>query len=314
MSEPLTVPMERKTSEAGFSFKDWWSVNQRKVVPYLFITPTMLIFTTFVLIPIVYATFISFFKWNGISEAEFIGIDNYTRLFNDNIFWTSLGNTVMFTMGVVPLSMILGLLAAMGLNRKHLPGRALLRTIYFLPFVISAVATATTAGWIFGDTFGVLNKILVELGLSKVQWLTNRHTALVTVIIVTVWIRLGFCMLIYLAGLQSIPSDLIEAAKVDGANLRQQFFRITLPLLKPTTFLLLVLNVIYSFEVFDLVYVMTNGGPGYSTTVLTVFIYNAAFQTKSVGYASAIGIVFMAIIMTVTLIQWRISNEGGRIT
>lgn len=314
MSEPLTVSRHRTQTPAQSGFKEWWSHNQRKVVPYLFITPTMIIFTTFVLIPIVYAGFISFFKWNGISEAEFVGVRNYTRLVEDPIFWTSLQNTVLFTLGVVPFSMGLGLLAALGLNRKHLPGRAILRTVYFLPFVISAVATATTAGWIFGDTFGVLNKILVELGFQKVQWLTNRHTALLTVIIVTIWIRLGFCMLIYLAGLQSIPSDLVEAAKVDGATVRQQFFRITLPLLKPTTFLLVVLNVIYSFEVFDLVYVMTNGGPGYSTTVLTVFIYNAAFQTKSMGYASAIGIVFMAIIMTITLIQWRISNEGGRIT
>ncbi len=308
-----TSHANRTQVEHPRGFKNWWSLNQRKVVPYIFITPTMLIFTTFVLIPIVYAAYISFFKWNGISEPEFNGIRNYTRLFEDDVFWTSLKNTILFTLGVVPLSMSLGLLAAIGLNRKNLPGRGMLRAIYFLPFVISGVATATTAGWIFGDSFGIVNKVLVELGLSKVQWLTNRHIALLTVIVTTVWIRMGFCMLIYLAGLQSIPSDLIEAAKVDGASKRQQFFRITLPLLKPTTFLLLVLNVIYSFEVFDLVFVMTNGGPGYSTTVLTIFIYNAAFQTQSVGYASAIGMVFMIIIMSITLIQWRISNEGGRI-
>ena len=309
----MSISLTPSTEQYPTGFKKWWSLNQKKVVPYIFIAPTMFIFTTFVLIPIAYAFYISFFKWNGISEPEFNGIRNYVRLFEDDVFWTSLKNTILYTLGVVPISMGLGLLAAIGLNRKQLPGRSVLRTIYFLPFVISAVATATTAGWIFGDTFGILNKILVELGLDKIQWLTNRHTALLTVIATTVWIRMGFCMLIYLAGLQSIPSDLIEAAKVDGATARQQFFRITLPLLKSTTFLLLVLNVIYSFEVFDLVFVLTNGGPGYSTTVLTVFIYNAAFQTQSVGYASAIGMVFMAIIMTITMLQWRISNEGGRI-
>jgi ABC-type sugar transport system permease subunit len=292
---------------------NWWAVHQRKVIPYLFITPTMLIFLTFVLVPIAYAAYMSLFDWNGISEASFAGLQNYADLFGDPVFWVSLRNTLVYALGVVPLSMLLGLLAALGLNRTHLPGRALLRTIYFLPFVISAVATATVAVWIFGDTFGVVNKMLDAVGLEKVRWLSNRDTALLTVIIATVWVRIGFCMLIYLAGLQSIPSDLLEAAAIDGASTRQRFFAITLPLLRPTTFLLLILNVIFSFEVFDLVFVMTTGGPGYATTVLTIYIYNTAFQTQSFGYASAIGMLFMAIIMTITLVQWRLSNEGGRV-
>ena len=292
---------------------NWWVVHQRQVIPYLFITPTMLIFLTFVFVPIAYAAFMSFTKWNGISQPEFIGIKNYKDLLSDPVFWVSLRNTLVYALGVVPLSMILGLLAALGLNRAQLPGRALLRTVYFLPFVISAVATATTAAWIFGDTFGVINKMLEAVGLEKVRWLSNRDTALFTVAITTVWVRVGFCMLIYLAGLQSIPSDLLEAAAIDGASPQQRFFAITLPLLRPTTFLLLILNIIYSFEAFDLVYVMTNGGPGFATTVLTIYIYNTAFQTQSFGYASAIGILFMLIIMTITLVQWRFSNEGGRV-
>jgi ABC-type sugar transport system permease subunit len=291
----------------------WWTLHQRKIIPYLFITPTLLIFLTFVFIPIAYAAFMSFFDWNGISAAEFVDVQNYVDLISDSVFWISLKNTVIYSVGLVPVSMGLGLLAALGLNRQHLPGRPILRAIFFLPFVISAVATATTAGWIFGDTFGVINKILEAMGLEKVRWLSNRETALLTVIIATVWVRLGFCMLIYLAGLQSIPGDLIEAAEIDGASAVQRFFRITLPLLRPTTFLIFILSVIYSFEVFDLVYVMTSGGPGYATTVLTIYIYDTAFQTQSFGYASAIGLVFMAIIMSITLVQWRFSNEGGRI-
>jgi len=293
--------------------KEWWSLNQRKIIPYLFIAPTISIFTLWVLAPILYASYMSFFEWNGISAPEFTGLANYKRLFQDSIFWRSLRNTLIYSSGVVPLSMALGLLAALGLNRKGLRGRAFLRTIYFLPFVISAVATGTTAGWIFGDSFGIINKILVNVGLERVKWLSSRDTAMLTVIITTVWIRLGFNMLIYLAGLQSIPQELVESAHLDGASPRQQFQYITLPLLKPTTFLLLILNIIYSFEAFDLVFIMTNGGPGYATTVLTVFIYNTAFQTQRFGYASAIGLVFMAIIMLITLIQWRLSNEGGRI-
>ena len=273
----------------------------------------MLIFITFVFLPISYAAAMSFFKWNGISSPEFIGIENYVDIFTDPVFWIALKNTVIYSLGVVPVSMALGLLAAIGLNRKNLPGRPIFRTIFFLPFVISAVATATTAGWIFGDTFGVINKILEAIGLEKVRWLSNRNTALLTVMIATVWVRIGFCMLIYLAGLQSIPTDLIEAASIDGASTRQRFLHITLPLLRPTTFLLLVLSIIFSFEVFDLGYVMTNGGPGYATTVLTIYIYNTAFQAQRFGYASTVGLVFMAIIMTITLIQWRFSNDGGRI-
>ena len=291
----------------------WWSRNQRRVIPYLFITPMMLIFITFVFLPISYAAAMSFFNWNGISSPEFIGIENYVDIFTDPVFWIALKNTVIYSLGVVPVSMALGLLAAIGLNRKNLPGRPIFRTIFFLPFVISAVATATTAGWIFGDTFGVINKILEAIGLEKVRWLSNRNTALLTVMIATVWVRIGFCMLIYLAGLQSIPTDLIEAASIDGASTRQRFLHITLPLLRPTTFLLLVLSIIFSFEVFDLGYVMTNGGPGYATTVLTIYIYNTAFQAQRFGYASTVGLVFMAIIMTITLIQWRFSNDGGRI-
>ena len=142
--------------------------------------------------------------------------------------------------------MAFGLLAALGLNRPQLPGRAVLRAIYFLPFVISAVATATTAGWIFGDTFGVLNKMLVELGLKKVQWLTNRHTAMMTVIIVTIWVRLGFCMLIYLAGLQSIPPDLVEAAKSTAPRAGSNAGHINLSPAEADHILLIVLNIIYS--------------------------------------------------------------------
>lgn len=292
--------------------RDWWSVNQRKIIPYLFIAPTLSIFALFVLAPILYASYMSFFEWNGISIPEFTGLNNYERLFRDPIFWRALRNTLTYSAGVVPFSMALGLLAALSLNRKNLPGRAFLRTVYILPFVISAVATGTTAGWIFGDSFGILNKILVSVGLEKVRWLSSQETAMLTVIITTVWTQLGFNMLIYLAGLQSIPQELIESAKLDGASPRQQFLHITLPLLKPTTFLLLILNIIASFEAFDLMFVMTSGGPGYATTVLTVFIYDVAFQTQRFGYASAIGLVFMAIIMSITLVQWRISNEGGR--
>ncbi|QPC84969.1 sugar ABC transporter permease [Phototrophicus methaneseepsis] len=309
----INVERTAPPPEALNPLQEWWRQNQKKYIPYIFIAPNLAIFTLFVFIPILYALYMSLFEWKGIGVPEFIGLQNYTELFQDPVFWTSVTNTIVFAMGAVPFSMLFGLMVALGLNQPRVPGRALLRTIYFIPFVISAVATATTVSWLFNDSFGIINKLLALLGLAKVQWLSSPDTAMLTVIIATIWVRLGFCMIIYLAGLQSIPNDMLEAARVDGALPWQQLFYIKLPLLRSTTFLLLILNVIYSFESFDLIYVMTNGGPGYSTTVVPIYIYNMAFETQRFGYASAIGLVFMMIIMAFTVVQWRMSNQGGRI-
>ena len=241
--------------------RDWWSRNQIKVVPYLFIAPNMFVFTLFVFAPIAYAGYMGFFKWNGISHPDFIGTRNYAQIFEDEVFITAFKNNLYYAAMVIPTSMGLGLLVALALNMR-LPGRAILRTIYFLPQVVSAIATGTVAAWVFNDSYGIINKLLVEFGFEKQNWLTSPELALETVALSTIWVRLGFCMIVYLAGLQSIPQDYIDAAKVDGASQWQRFRHVTWPLLSSTTFLLLILNAISSFEAFDLVLAMTGGGPG----------------------------------------------------
>jgi multiple sugar transport system permease protein len=297
------------TTQRSEGVVGWWARNQRRVVPYLFIAPNMIVFTVFVFVPIVFSFYMSLNEWSLIGNPIFIGFGNYVDMAQDADFWTAFLNTLVYTVGTVPTSMALGLAAAVGLNRK-LPGRALLRSIFFVPVIISLVATALIASWMFNDNYGVINNALGALGLEPVPWLSSPRWAMPSLMITTLWIRLGFNMVIYLAALQSIPTELYDAARVDGANGRRRFRHITWPLLGPTTFLLLILNVIYSLHVFDLIYVMTGGGPGFSTTVLVQYIYQQAFQESQMGYASAIGVVLYLMLLIFTVFQWWITRQS----
>lgn len=287
----------------------WWSRNQRLLIPYIFIAPNVLVFTVFVFAPILFAFYMSLNEWSLIGSPIFVGLENYLDLGTDPEFWRSFANTGVYTLGTVPTSIALGLLVAVGLNRK-LPGRALLRSIYFVPVIISLVATALIAAWMFNDNYGVINAVLDAAGVGGVAWLSSAKWAMPSLIITTLWIRLGFNMVVYLAALQSIPTELYDAAKVDGATSWRQFRHITWPLLGPTTFLLVVLNVIYSLHVFDLIYVMTGGGPGFSTTVLVQYVYQTAFTEGEMGYASAIGVVLYLLLLVFTVFQWRVTRQS----
>ncbi len=282
---------------------------RRRLTPYLFLTPNLLVFTTFLFIPIGAAIFISFQKRGILDDGEWVGLKNYVDMAQDPLFWQSLGHTIAFTVGTVPTSMALGLLLAVMLNRR-LPGRTVLRSIYFIPVVIAGVIVALIWSWIFDTTNGVLDGFLGKLHLAPVPWTSSQTFAMPSLVIATVWVRLGFCMVVYLAGLQSIPATLHEAAIVDGAGGWSRFWHVTWPLLGPTTFLLLIINVIFSFQVFDLIYVMTGGGPGFSTTVFVEYIYRAAFMQFQMGYASALGVVLFMLCLAFTAIQWRLGRQG----
>jgi multiple sugar transport system permease protein len=282
---------------------------RRRLTPYLFLTPNLLVFTTFLFIPIGAAIVISFQKRGILDDGEWIGLKNYVDMAQDPLFWQSLGHTIAFTAGTVPTSMVLGLVLAVMLNRR-LPGRTFLRSIYFIPVVIAGVIVALTWAWIFDTTDGVLNGFLAKLHLAPVPWTSSQVFAMPSLVIATVWVRLGFCMVVYLAGLQSIPANLHEAATVDGAGGWSRFWHVTWPLLGPTTFLLIIINVIFSFQVFDLIYVMTGGGPGFSTTVFVEYIYRAAFMQFQMGYASALGVVLFLLVLGFTAFQWRLSRQG----
>lgn len=269
----------------------------------------MVVFTVFLFVPIVFAFYVSLTEWSLIGSRTFVGFQNYLQMAQDGTFWRSFYNTAVYTIGTVPTSMALGLLVAVGLNRK-LPGRTLLRSVFFVPVIISLVAVALIGAWMFNDNYGVINNALNAFGFDSVPWLSSARWAMFSLIITTLWIRLGFNMVIYLAALQSIPGELYDAAKVDGATNWRQFIHITWPMLGPTTFLVLILNVIYSLHVFDLIYVMTQGGPGFSTTVLVQYVYEMAFQEGQMGYASAVGVVLYLMLLAFTLFQWRVTRQG----
>jgi len=303
---------EAKGGEPPSGVRGWWNRNQRILIPYIFIAPNVIVFTVFMFVPILLAFYISLNEWTLIGTPTFVGLGNYLDMLEDSEFLRAFYNTGVYTVGTVPTSIALGLVVALGLNRK-LPGRTILRSIFFVPVIISLVAVALIAGWIFNDNYGIINAALSAVGIGDVPWLSSSRWAMISLIIATLWIRLGFNMVVYLAALQSIPTELFDAAKVDGANSWRRFRHITWPLLGPTTFLLVIINIIYSLHVFDLIYVMTGGGPGFSTTVLVQYIYQMAFTEGQMGYASAIGVVLYLLLIVFTVFQWRVTRQGENV-
>jgi ABC-type sugar transport system permease subunit len=310
----LRQPEDPATKDGGGSggVRGWWNRNQRLLIPYIFIAPNVIVFTVFMFVPILLAFYISLNEWTLIGYPTFVGLGNYLDMLEDSEFLRAFYNTGVYTVGTVPTSIALGLAVAVGLNLK-LPGRTLLRSIFFVPVIISLVAVALIAGWIFNDNYGIINAALNAVGIGSVPWLSSSKWAMTSLVIATLWIRLGFNMVVYLAALQSIPAELYDAARVDGAAAWKRFRHITWPLLGPTTFLLVIINIIYSLHVFDLIYVMTGGGPGFSTTVLVQYIYQMAFTEGQMGYASAIGVVLYLLLLVFTVFQWWVTRQGENV-
>jgi len=270
-----------------------------------FLAPSVLHLTVFIFTPIIFAAYLSMHRWDVvIPDKSFVGPGNFQELLSDPSFWNALKNTLLYTLNV-PLAMAISLTVAVMMNRR-LKGVAFLRALYFLPSVTSFVAIALVWMWIYHPTFGVANFLLGIVGLAPLQWLNSTSTAMISVIIFSIWLSLGYQMVIFLAGLQGIPEDLYEAARIDGANSWQRFWRVTLPLLKPTTFFILVTSFISSFQVFTSIYVMTAGGPVRSTDVIVYHIYQAAWEQLRMGYASAMSWVLFVIIMIATWIQFKV--------
>ncbi|QUH01840.1 sugar ABC transporter permease [Saccharopolyspora erythraea] len=281
---------------------------RRQIVPYAFLLPSGILFLLFGLIPIGAALVFSTLSGSVTIDPDFVGVGNYARLVSDPLFWEALRNTGVFTLGTVPVAMAGGLFLAVLLNRP-LPGRAVFRTLLFAPMVASGVGVAVIMSWIFNGDYGVVNNALSAAGASRVPWLTSTTWAMPTVVLAVLWSRVGFCMVLYLAALQNIPESLREAAQLDGAGPWRRFRSVTWPLLAPTTFFLLIVNVVFSLQVFDLLFVLTGGGPGFATTVLIQFVYRAAFAQGNMGYASAAGVVLALILVLFTLLRFRASRK-----
>ncbi|MGF9564405.1 sugar ABC transporter permease [Neorhizobium sp. JUb45] len=284
---------------------------QDALVAYSFIAPNFLGFAVFTLGPILFAFVLAFMHWDGSNAMSFAGLDNFWRLFEDKAFKDAFWNTIIYTVVSVPVTLACALGLAILLNHKIL-GRDFFRTAMFFPYVASLVAVAVVWNMIFNPEMGPVNMILYTLGLDPKNmpgWAADRHWAMVTVILFGVWKSMGYFMVIYLAGLQGINSELYEAADLDGANAWQKFLYVTVPQLGPTTFFVTVMLTIQSFKVFDQIYMITQGGPGTSTLVLVYHIYNEAFISWDLGYSSMIALVLFFLVLAVTVVQFRRQKE-----
>ncbi|MBC7559344.1 MAG: sugar ABC transporter permease [Dermatophilaceae bacterium] len=270
--------------------------------------PALLVFTVFMFVPLMLTFWYSLHRYRGFGTMQWLGAQNFVEIFHDNTFWRALINTVLFTAVSVPLGVVLGLGGALLLNRA-MPGRTLFRALFYVPVVISGVASGVIFLRLFDPLIGLINQLLGSVGLPTVDWQGNGKAALVSIIVVTTWQGVGFGMVVYLAGLQGIPRELYEVAALDGATGWQRFRLIIWPLLGPTTFFLVVYSIIVSFQVFDVVYVMTRGGPGTSTTFLVQYAYDQGFNQRRQGYAAAIGVIIYLIVLLFTIAQWRLSRR-----
>jgi multiple sugar transport system permease protein len=277
----------------------------------LFLIPSLVGFLLFNIVPILSSLGLAFSDWDLMTPIRFAGIQNFVKMFtNDPVFWPSLGRTILYGAMSIPLGIITSLMLALAMNRP-LKGIAIFRVIYFIPYVSSMIAVAMVWKWLYNDQFGLINTILMYVGLPAQNWLTDSKLVIPSLVLMDVWKNAGFGMLIYLAALQGIPEQLYEAATVDGANSFQSFFKITLPLLSPAHFYMLVTGLIGGFQVFDSVYLMTKGGPGFASRVYAYNLYQSAFREFNMGYASAMAWFLFFIIFAVTLLQFR--QIGGKV-
>lgn len=280
---------------------------RENLLGYSLVLPSLLGYMIFVFIPIGFAVVLSLMEWNGSvnTPMEFVGLKNFIKLFGESGFIISLKNTLFYTVFTVPLTLAASLLTAILLNSK-IKGITAFRTAYFFPYIASIIAVGAVWNMLFQPEYGPINNFLRFIGIENPPgWVTSTDWAMSAVIIVSIWKYMGYYMLVYLAGLQGIPSEIYEAASIDGANGWQKFKDITVPMLRPTTFFVSIMLTIQCFKIFDLIYVMTQGGPGRSTNVLVYFIYNKAFVSSKFGYASAAAMVLFIIVLAVTLIQFR---------
>jgi multiple sugar transport system permease protein len=277
---------------------------------YLFVAPSALHFLVFVFGLAIASSVISLFEWDLISDAHFVGLRNYRELLQDDVFWLSLRNTVYYSIIYIPLSLSLGLGLALAVN-AGLRGAVAFRVLYFLPYIAPMVAVAILFRWLYNPEFGLINWALGWLwpGDVTIDWLGNPALSLPAIAFMTAWKNLGWTVTLFLAGLLAIPRHLYEAAAIDGAGRWAQFRHVTWPLLTPITFFLTVTTVLGSFQVFDAVYLMTQGGPGRSTYVYNFYLYQQGFRFFNMGYAAAMAWIMVVILAVITYLQFRFLNR-----
>jgi multiple sugar transport system permease protein len=280
---------------------------------YLFIAPGMLIFSVFTLAALVFAFYLTFHRWSIIEpDKPYVGTQNYEDMIHDERFVQSVLNTVYFAGASIPLTMAIGLGLALLLNQP-LRGRAVFRTAYYLPVVTPFVVSALLWKWLYNGDFGLFNYYLVKGHIidEPLLWLSDKDLAMPSVVLMSVWSGVGFSMVVYLAGLQAIPHELYESAKLDGAGTLRRIRYVTIPLLRPTTLFLLVMGIIGSLQVFTQIFVMTSGGPVNKTTTMVYYMYQWAFKYYDMGYASTLAFALFAMLLVFTTFQLRLFRDGA---
>jgi multiple sugar transport system permease protein len=282
--------------------------RKMNIIGYMFLLPSLIGFLIFKLYPILFSLFLAFCEWDlisGFSNIKFIGFDNFKNMVNDDYFISSIRNTFVYVLSVVPIEIVLAMIIAVILE-KAVYFKGFFRLVYFMPYISNIVAVSVVWMALYHPSQGPINQLLMAIGIKNPPlWLASSKWAMLALIIMSVWLGIGYCIVIYMAGLQGIPDEIYEAAKIDGANAIERFRYITLPYLSPTTFFLLIVRLIATFQVFGPINIMTEGGPGRATTVLVYHIYRTAFRFYQVGYASAVAFVLFLIILALTLVQWK---------
>ena len=273
----------------------------------VFILPQLISLVCLGIIPIVIAFVLSFIDWNGFSAPVFTGFQNFKAVFTDPDTGIAIKNTLVYSVIYVPCSIVLSLGLAMLLNKAW--GKMFYRAVFFLPQIVTSVGIAVVWSWIYQPQFGILNMILRFFGIEGKEWLRDPSTAMGAVIVMSIWWGLGYNIVLFLAGLQNVPRTYVEAAKIDGANERQVFFNITVPLISPTTLLVTITTMINAFQVFDQMFLLTSGGPAKKTYTMAIHIYQTAFKSYELGKASTAALILFFVVVAVSVIQFKLSDK-----
>jgi len=293
----IDVAIKQK-KERVFRFR----LQHKRILPYLLVSPYILFVAVFVLFPVIFCFFLTFHKWNIIAPMHFIGPDNYSRLFHDRLFWKAIGNTLKFLALHIPLQLIVSLTLAELLNRK-IRAISFFRGSFFLPVIVSGVVVTILWQQLFAYDSGIINRVLTSIGIKKAGWLVNPNLAIYSIAVMATWKNVGLYVILFLVGLQTVPTQYYEAAKLEGASRWQQFYHITLPMINPTIFMVVILSTIGGFSLFIEPYIMTGGGPMNQTLSAVLYIYKQAFQYYNMGYSATLGFFYAIMIMTVVILQ-----------
>src|ERR1039457_2429333 len=285
--------------------------QKRKLLPYLLVSPYLLFVIVFVVFPVLFCFFLTFNKWNIIAPMHFIGLNNYSRLFHDRLFWKAIVNTLRFLLMHIPLQLVVSLFLAYLLNQNIRVG-SFFRSSFFMPVIVSGVVVTILWQQLLGFDSGLINRMLIKAGMNKVGWLINPDIAIYSIAVMATWKNVGLYVILFLVGLQTVPPQYYEAAKLEGASRWQQFYHITLPMINPTIFLVVVLSTIGGFSLFIEPYIMTGGGPLNQTLSAVLYIYKEGFFYYHMGYASTLGFFFAGIILLFIFFQKRYVEKETR--